>query len=116
MKIRGYDLINRGYAAAFNQPYGVEVRISPVCIEHSDIRPIIPPSVRAGFRLERVSRDATDHIALRITFERVMICQSVRIARGVRISESAFPVIAAFVVASYFVFLWIWTANAYETN
>lgn len=53
MKVRRYDLINRGYAAAFNQLYGVEARIPPAWIEHSDIRPIIPPSVRAGFRLER---------------------------------------------------------------
>ena len=62
MKIRGYDLINRGYAAAFNQLYGVEARISPVWIEHSDIRPIISPSVHAGSDSKGVSRDATDHI------------------------------------------------------
>jgi glutamate mutase epsilon subunit len=42
-------LINRGHAATFNQFYGVEARISPVWIEHPDIRPIIPLSVRAGF-------------------------------------------------------------------
>jgi hypothetical protein len=52
MKVRGYDLINRGYAAAFNQFYGVEARIFPVWVEHPDIRPIIPPSVCAGFRLD----------------------------------------------------------------
>jgi hypothetical protein len=60
-----------------------------------------------------VTRDATDHID---SPNRVTVCRSVRIPRGVRISESAFPVVPAFVVASYFVLLWIRTANAYETE
>jgi hypothetical protein len=61
VKVRGYDLINHRYAAAFNQFYGVETRIPPVWIEHPDICPIIPPSFRAGFVLTSAptSRRAT---------------------------------------------------------